>query len=1397
MENTDNLEYDGKPATLTRWRDADTPVITVNGKEQAIRLKGVNAPEVAKPVGPDGMFIPGQLDQDPSEERTRVLQQLGGYTIVKPTGQSTYDRKVADFQDQSGHSLSDAMVNYGAVPIDGKASDKAVDDREYLGALSRLIPGFKASNPILQWSGERDMTNYRPTTDAVNEKQYAAVENALGTHAVAEEKANIERIDNILKSVPNLNPATKKRLLKERNQSYQSIFTAASYDNPYGYVMNRHDDRTIDNKALGFSGNVATTWENTKSDFMKSIGGILEMTGDATKWEWLSKRAKRYGDIEDDYQSKLPSVVGYKDIDFEHGTWNGVAKSATYLANLMVGTSLQMATQVASTWATGGLGLAPKLAWAASTIPTSLTYAGGFYTDQPDDKKNMGLALTMGAVSAALDHIGLDGMMGGEALTMVGKNEIYKAVKDKLKLSTIAEAEHWTAEATKKELVRVAEMNADMIKRQFASLEASARGIAAVSRAGLSEMGTEGLQQAAEAMAKTGQWSTDVQYDRGFWDQIKDAMIGGGVMGSSIHSGMHGIHTAQWRSALDSVGDFKGDPRAAQIFAVDNQVNPNRQYRDIADAVDREYKTQPAKVKSLQDYTSMDGTWNGIKDIITHPSVLFKQLSHSIMGGLDEKSGAIDPKTGEIRWNRAILKAITGGFGILPGDHYAGFIQRTLGKYSVEGTGMMSKDELANRADTSVTAIGNRIRDAWNQTWKQGNLLPENTGNYTVDNQNKALNQWFVSVGQMRSQMESDLKGVGLSTVDVNNLNALFEESTVHKDALAAARDKVIEVMVKNNGKRREANAAVDAILTGTPDQASYAKQYMANHGVFADPDLKGVFEDNTFIALENLKDQVARKVANAKYLGEDGSKLAALLQKAYDNKEFDSEQDFERMAKAVKDWYNIVNHDYGSLKDSPILDKVSSWLTTFTMLASLGKASLSSQTEVAMATLGTPADKIQQQLATYFDTLGAEVKGDLKLGAEKASGILRLNKLMSITRYSRRGELREKIEKLQDELQNETDPKRVEALGKEILKISNQYHAYNAWERLGFNESGFNTQSKFEYGNSNMRNAMHAFARMIGLRAQTDANRIALLSVANDIIGSKTELLRTIPKEKLFDAMIDPSETLTVDQYHALNDLQMFGMDIGFHLYTFNEQMAVLNDAINKAESNEAKDNLIKQRSDLQEHYQDMLFTVTGNMVDSVIVNPQAHNVPKYFNDPRLRWLTTMGRFMATAHAVVLPRLYRDYIRHGSTGMRYQAFAVMAGTMITAMLVNALKDELSYGDDNPYIKTKAKKLQRTVNTSGLLGQGEKLLDTITPLYPQPGSGPSASKDPFGYLKNSAENAATSLSPVAAWLAKPIRGAGELYQGQTEKGVKDIVRSMPLLGSFPIAATSAAALFKN
>jgi len=1360
---------DEKPVGSVQTIDPDT--IKVDG--QPSRIKGFNAPETAHIRG--GMFIPGQYTTDTSQEDISALSVLGNFNIGSVDGKDKYKRNLLDIQNKTGASLGDTATKLGLQEITPFSNPEAVKQGMDIQAAQGIFPSLAKSDPMLALAMQRKKESeargetYIPKINTNTEAEYAGFKKSVGVGAVAELEKEINRLENILMD-PGLKPETRKNLEKKLEQAQDQIFRAGTTPDYIGGVNLRRDDRNIMNKA---NSQLGTSWDNAALDIQKMVGGILQMTGDETKWNWLSNRANNAVKRIKTEQADLPETLSSVSDIRTDNSWNTITDTATFLGNTFVGTVPLIATMVAANYATGGMaGLA---GFGAASLPGSILYTGGYYADQPDDKKNPGLAIAMGVPSGILDNLGLQGMLlKNQMFTIAGKKEVLEAMmKQELpngikKYPTLQTAEEAFAAATKKEMVAFSEVGAEFARRQIASKEAIARSMGSLAVYGGAESVTEGLQQAAEQLATTGVWSTDVQYEKDFYKQILDAAIGGAAMGSGFHAVGRARDFAQWHSLVDNEREYKRLMTQSQIVNAANQLNLDFKqggFESIGDAADKtKINNTPSRrfgvVSSLEQLPAKEGSWNGIKSIITDPFRLLRQHADTTVRDIVDDQG-------RVLENKSILKAIMGGFGILPGNSYSTEKRLTMGRW-----GGVNAETLASKMNSDVNTTKAAIRNAWLNYWSQGKILP-------LDNPaNQELQKWFNTEEQTRQKMYDAAIKNGLPTDDIKDLKSMFEASSYDPVALSSNRELVIQEAVNAGSSRADANKAVDFLLSRDPNKVKLARAELSQYGVFTNPKLQNIFENNIFTVIENLKDSLSNQIVHKKYLGENGEVLAKLLSRAWDNGEFGTDEDaFQDTVKNTRDWYEMVTGKYHTMDSSPRLKKIVSWGTTLTMLASLSKAALSSQVEVAMSTLGTPADLVKRQLGNYVDNFMSEIGSDVNKFNSWSLSSIGISKMRNVPNEK----LQKELDMLQEKLTT-ASPEEMQKILDKINALNKKIFNNDLYTSLGYNETGYNTQSKFEYTDTNQRQAMHVFASAIGLRAQTDATRMAALSIASDVVVGMLGSLRQVPADRRKVAFAT-GEGLTNEQGQSLLALQQYGMDV----YMVTDLL----DAAQNSPEELFTRQFLEANDPRVERLQDNIYTTLANFVDARTVNPQPFNMPKYFSDPRLRIITAMGRFMASAHNVLLPRLYREFMLNGSVAMRYQAFSTIAMALLFAALANALKDRLSYGEESPYVKGYRKNIQRTVSSAGLLGQYERVLDNLLPVYPQPKT--DITTNPAKWTINKVKD----ISPVASWAARPVEAAMYLSEDKPAAAVKQLARATPVIGSFPIAADFLSSVFKE
>jgi len=190
------------------------------------------------------------------------------------------------------------------------------------------------------------------------------------------------------------------------------------------------------------------------------------------------------------------------------------------------------------------------------------------------------------------------------------------------------------------------------------------------------------------------------------------------------------------------------------------------------------------------------------------------------------------------------------------------------------------------------------------------------------------------------------------------------------------------------------------------------------------------------------------------------------------------------------------------------------------------------------------------------------------------------------------------------------------------------------------------------------------------------------------------------------------------------------------------------------------------------QAFIEDQMREATFNFINEAIALPQAQNRPLIFQDPRFALFTQFQGFISTITANHIPKLWGEYVKRGSPAMKYNAFALMVTMIALGFASQHLKDLLKHGQSSPYLDD-PEYIRRGIFSSGLLGTGERVVDTLFPIYDQ-------------QSKNAGEwvwNETKGQSPALSNLGTAYRAAGNIVTGDVHRGLQDVARITPFIGS--------------
>ena len=280
------------------------------------------------------------------------------------------------------------------------------------------------------------------------------------------------------------------------------------------------------------------------------------------------------------------------------------------------------------------------------------------------------------------------------------------------------------------------------------------------------------------------------------------------------------------------------------------------------------------------------------------------------------------------------------------------------------------------------------------------------------------------------------------------------------------------------------------------------------------------------------------------------------------------------------------------------------------------------------------------------------------------------------------------------------------------------------------------------EYNNRS-KDMMDRFFKIIGLKQWTDFTRALRGSFAQDYIAEKMDIISNI----------DPNNVTNADQ-----EAQTALRNLGFNI----EDMMPIWERMGTGAP------LTEQESQI---YDNNMRNAIFSWINDAVVLPGAANRPLFYQDPRFALFTQFQGFIATFTANVLPKLYKQAFAGQTPAMKYNAFAVMTTMMMLAFASQYLKDLIKYGQTTPYLDD-AEQIQRAVNSSGLLGTGERVLNLINPLYEQ------RYDTSLGWFFGTA----TGESPAITNIIKGTETLGAAGEGDIEKAYRKGWKLIPGLG---------------
>lgn len=1114
--------------------------------------------------------------------------------------------------------------------------------------------------------------------------------------------------------------------------------TEAEYDEDlHNGVSLRRLDRTIDNKALK---QFSTSFDTALMGVAEGFQGFKQMLGSVTGSEALEQSgAIGVANQRFKMMSQPKVTIDISDVkgigDFVDYTANNAAMSIPYMANTMLA-----AGAGAAVGSVGGPIGAVAGAVVGLSSPTAI-YSGQVYNGQ--EEKNAKVAFASGLAQATLDRLGLTGM------TAAGKplKGILREAEETLiaKGMTKELARKAVTDASKRELTGFFDDGLAIAAKQLSARNATRTILNRAAKGFGSEAVTEVAQ---EVLAQIGENWTENDFGifdhDGFNDEfvnrITNAAVAGGTLGGAF-GGAGGIReVGQWADVKHDLGKPKDGFEDILAQKEEGKGTIERRMaqmqRGAFDSVDVALRAN-ANRENKSKYTLMERSLESIKKV---PYLWRGMIRARADKDALQRSSAY-----------RLLTAQFGGFlgGVIPGYNYESDLIFNKQKHTkpmghepklwTQKYNGIADDKASSEAFSADVSRADAARIAWweaNHDRKTGQLKPGSPAfdwspwdgkkssmfdQISKDPNKNMMQQFFERREEMSNSMLAsqnfwwmkNFKPGEKATPKFKKIsNYLLRYKAMKKDEIGKHRGK-FEGLLRSeyNLNQTEASDLATKILEREP--------------------LDGL-DDNVF---DLLMKGVPATSSKRRSMGlSENPKFAEFFHSDI----FHNINEAARSAARFESYHKFVGKDnwrMAQLLDEAQRDGVPKELVDeFAMgLQNYLEAQSGNYKRPPEGSYGERALAVQKAVLTW------SVATSLPLSA--LSSVVELSlATRALTKeqiFGRKGALSEMGFQLASMFgRGLIRYGRQSWTGTEYLPNSpemamNRRLGYTQWETGAATTVGATETSDWA------KTFIDRFFQYNGLQGLTNTQRSIRAASFYDVM---TGYIKTYKASK-------PD---TEERRYVKEQIRNLGLDV-------NEYIKL----IDKGVLNEKETRDLNRMEDLA------LYT----WVNQAVALPGAANRPLFYQDPRIALFTQFNGYIAVFTANHLPQLWSQYIARGKPSIKFNTFSMMVTMIMLGYASQYLKDWLKYGEPTPYLNSQ-EKLRRAVNSSGMLGQGERALNFIWPTFERPAS------NPVEAIGGMVFDEMPAMSP----LERMYKSADAFYEGDTNMGKYNLLRAMPIAG---------------
>ena len=1373
------------PIGASLFTDADT---FLDERGVPVRMQAGNAPETGKlaggtgprGTGPGAVYIPGQVGGDRTKQAVQDIATNQGFNQTVYTGKKDdYGRPLGDKKNAQGELLSDYLTKTGVYGINAFTPDAKVNDVMKTQVAMALMPDLAAKEPGVQAAKmireannkelrEQGVNPFQAKRETFNEVEYRSYSDEYSNRGQNQIKDNIKYLQGKLATAKT--DDARGKIETEISQQKLRLQQVAATPQFFGGPMTRTAGRDIMNNSLN---PLSDSWDSGVRNIEKGLAGVGDMIGDKTGWEGLKEQASAWKyrkDLEE--QGAAKTLSSYKEV-------NSIGDGVEYVGNLLMSSAPQILMQTAGNLVTGGLG----------TAASAAVYAGGAWNDQPEKNKNATLAIGTGVFAAVVDQLGIEkvlgGKFGGTIASKADRVKLADAAVKKGDFKTQGEALKAIDDMSARQITQFASDAKEMARQQLRAKENVMRIVGGgATTAGAEGMG-EVLQEALSAWGGTGNFNAAQAADkmsyldwRDLENRLTESLVGGLVAGGTIGTSTGIKQTLNWAMEKNLKEDFAKDLSTTVQYNQANRERINSKdpaerelgFIDNADAAKKFSQLDiPVNPKggntfdlaSLEE-AGRDSISGRVKAVFNDPWSVFRGAAATAINSTTKKDGT----------PRVILPAIlsmVSGSGHLQGAHYSRAIKEMSGRWKGEDL-----DQLASTMSAPRHIANERVREALDHYEKNGEL-PEGPEYVQV-------NRFLEGQEAIRQDMVKEARALGIKTPHIDSITSMFKGLDGNKDlglSETTSKNRAIinqEYAAADTAFKDDLAEALNNLKSSKRDVAAAGRQWLMDNGVLSNPNLKEIFDTDPFDAANSAKTDLAYQIAQKQFWGNKGEVIGKALVAAKNRGEFNSDEEFYETVHMLERIRQITTREFHSMDNAPKwLKNAYSWGTSLTVFSVLTKTAITAQIETAISTLGHNGPAFNKQIATYTSELKNNLKSDINLASSYISARMGIDMVRKVANHK---DLKE-ISKIDEKMFSPytTPDERSELEGQLNGLFQKNFHR-TMLEHLGYNstEASLSRFGTAEGAGFNHGKAMNAFAQIIQLKNVTDSQRMGVIAGVPDVVMGQLSTLMDIPN---LETAIS-TRKLTNEQAQAINQLTDNGFDV-FGLLGYLKK--------SQDTSPTAFQDFIMGADPELESLRKSTMSAIGNYVDKHIVDPDAANAPLLYSSEWLRPLTTLKRFTATANAVIIPRLYKEYIKEGNLSMKYDAFATMMMALLMAHATNAAKDLLTWGDEDEHDKklSNTKRAQRDLYSSGLLGPLNALpllsAADLAPVFSDKSTlaragSALASGDPL----SAGKEVLSSASPVFGWATQPYDAVKAVAQGEYQKATQKAIDASPLGG---------------